>query len=65
MGCVPKGLINNIPVLVQIMVLCRPGDKPLSEPMMVRSLTHVHFIRPQRCVMAYIVDLLYIGSACR
>ena len=31
----PKGPINNIPALVQIMVWRRPGDKPLSEPMMV------------------------------
>ena len=35
-----KGLINNIPELVQIMAWCRPGDKPLFEAMMVRSLTH-------------------------
>ena len=33
---VPKGPINNIPSLVQIMAWCRPGDKPLFEPMMVR-----------------------------
>ena len=32
---VPKGLINNIPALVQIMAWRWPGDKPLSEPMMV------------------------------
>ena len=32
---VPKVWINNIPALVQIMAWCRPGDKPLSEPMMV------------------------------
>ena len=32
----PKGPINNIPALVQIMAWCRPGDKPLSEPMMVQ-----------------------------
>ena len=31
---VPKGPINNIPALVQIMARHRPGDKPLSEPMM-------------------------------
>ena len=31
---VPKGPINNIPALVQIMACCRPGDNPLSEPMM-------------------------------
>ena len=27
----PKGPINNIPALVQIMAWPRPGDKPLSE----------------------------------
>ena len=32
---VPKGPINNIPALVQIMAWRRPGEKPLSEPMMV------------------------------
>ena len=32
---VPKCQINNIPALVQIMAWRRPGDKPLSEPMMV------------------------------
>ena len=30
-----KGPINDIPALVQIMARRRPGDKPLSEPMMV------------------------------
>ena len=32
---VPNVQINNIPALVQIMAWRRPGDKPLSEPMMV------------------------------
>ena len=32
---VPKGPINNIPALVQIMAWGGPGDKPLSEPMLV------------------------------
>ena len=36
---VPKGPINNIPALVQIMAWRRSDDKPLSEPMMVSSLT--------------------------
>ena len=31
---IPKGLINNIPVLVQIMAGSLPGGKPLSEPML-------------------------------
>ena len=30
----PKGPINNIPALVQIMASRWPGNKPLSEPMM-------------------------------
>ena len=42
-----KGSINNIPSLVQIMAWCRTGDKPLSEPMIVRLLTHICVIRPQ------------------
>ena len=32
---------NNIPALVQIMAWCRPGNKPLSEPMLVNLLTHI------------------------
>ena len=44
---VPKGLINNIPALVQIMAWRRLGDKPLSEAMMVRSATHICVTRPQ------------------
>ena len=33
--CVPRVRINNIPALLQKMTWCRPGDKPLSEPMKV------------------------------
>ena len=44
---VPKGLINIIPALVLIMDWSRPGYKPLSESMLVRSLTHICVIRPQ------------------
>ena len=39
--------INNIPALVQIMAWRRPGDKPLSEPMMVSLPTHICVTRPQ------------------
>ena len=38
---VPKGPINNIPALVQIMAWRRSGDKPLSEPMMFSLPTHI------------------------
>ena len=44
---VPKGPINNIPALVQIMAWRRSGDKPLSEPIMVSLLTHIRVTRPQ------------------
>ena len=43
----PKGPINYIPMLVQIMAWRRRGDKPLSEPMMVSLLTHICITRPQ------------------
>ena len=39
--------INNIPALVQIMAWRRPGDKPLSEPIMVVLPTHICVTRPQ------------------
>ena len=44
---VPKVRISNIPALVQIMAWRRPGDKPLSEPVMVSLLTHICVARPQ------------------
>ena len=44
---VPKGLIDNIPTLVQIMAWRRPGDKPLSEPMLVSLPTHICVTQPQ------------------
>ena len=44
---VPKCSIDNIPALVQIMAWHSPGDKPLSEPMMVSLLTHIRVTQPQ------------------
>ena len=44
---VPKGSITNIPALVQIMAWRGPGDKPLSESMMVNLPTHIYVTRPQ------------------
>ena len=44
---VPRVRINNIPSLIQIIAWRRPGDKPLSEPMMVSLLTHICVTRPQ------------------
>ena len=44
---VSRGPISNIPTLVQVMAWHRPGDKPLSEPLMVRLPTHICVTRPQ------------------
>ena len=44
---VPQGPINKIPALVKIMAWRRPGDKPLSGPMMVSLPTHICVTRPQ------------------
>ena len=44
---IPNGHISNIPALVQIMAWRRPGDKPLSDPMMANLLTHICVTRPQ------------------
>ena len=44
---VRRGPINNIPALIQIMAWRRPGDKPLSEPMMVRLPMHLCVTWPQ------------------
>ena len=44
---VPKGLINIIPALVQIMAWRRPGYKLFSEPMMVILLTDICVTRSQ------------------
>ena len=38
---VPKGPINHIQALVQIMASHRPGNKPLSEPMELSLLMHI------------------------
>ena len=63
---VPKGPINYIPALVQIMAWRRSGDKPLSETMMARLLTHICVTRPQWvksrwCEEWYINSLWSIG----
>ena len=44
---VSKGPINKIQALFQIMAWRRPGDKPLSEAMLVSLLTHNCVTRPQ------------------
>ena len=44
---VPKGPINIIPAMFQIMAWRRPGDKPLSEAMLVSLPTHICVTWPQ------------------
>ena len=39
--------INHFPALVQIMAWRRPGDKPLSDLMMVSLMTHICITWPQ------------------
>ena len=55
---VPKSQTNNIPALIQIMAWRRQGEKPLSEPMMVRLPTHICVTRPQWFIIA--LRLLFI-----
>ena len=71
MNFIPKGLINNIPALVQIMAWCRAVDRPLSEPMVVSLLAHICVTRPQRanvrnthvCVRNIAVSLRWMYDA--
>ena len=46
--------ISNIPALVHIMAWRRPGDKPLSEPMMAWLPTHICVNRPQWVKTGYL-----------
>ena len=55
---VSKGPINYILALVQIMAWRRPGDKPLSEPMMVKLLTHICVTRSQWVKTIDDIDLI-------
>ena len=58
---VPKGQINNIPALVQIMAWRRPGDKSLSEPMVVSLLSHTHtHTHTHTHIYVYIYIYIYI-----
>ena len=47
MKFVPGGPSNNFPALIQMMAWHRPGDKPLSELMMVSLLRHICVTRRQ------------------
>ena len=55
---VPNSPINNTPALVQIMAWRRPGDKPLSEPMMVSLPTHICVTRHQWVKLLHLLNYL-------
>ena len=57
---VPKGPINNIPALVQIMAWRCLDDKPLSEPMMVSLLMHRCVTQPEWVEYAHVLCFLLL-----
>ena len=50
---IPKGPINNIAAMVQVMAWRRLGDKPLSAPMVDSLLTHIYVTQPQWVIENY------------
>ena len=56
---VPRGPTNNIPALAQIMAWRRPGDKPLSEPMMDSLPTDISVTRPQWVNMLLVLSITF------
>ena len=58
---VPKGPINNIIALIQIMDWRRPGDKPLSETMVLSLLTHICVTRPQWVKTCSVCGYCFMG----
>ena len=61
---VPKGPINNIRALVQILAWRRPGDKLLSEPMLVSLPTNMSVTRPQWVNVQFTTMVCVIISCC-
>ena len=59
---VPRCPINNIPALVEIMAWCRPGDKPLYEPMMVSLPTHICATRPQWVYLVFWIHYIPVRN---
>ena len=58
MKFIPKGPINNIPSLAQIMAWRRSGDKPLSEPMLIILPTNIEYMRHLASMSFNNVDIL-------
>ena len=59
--CVRKVRTNNIPSLVQIMAWRRPGDKPLTEPIMVSLPTQTCVTRPRWVKMICVTIMTVIS----
>ena len=59
-----KGPINNITAFVQVMACRWPGDKPLSEPMVVRLPKHICATRPQwvNCLQIHTIRNIKIAQ---
>ena len=54
---VPKGQIDHISALGQILAWRRPGDKPLSEPMMFSLPTHICVFRHQWVKISFVLTI--------
>ena len=52
---VPNGPVNKVPALVQIMAWHWPGDRPLSEPMIVTLAMHLCLTRPQWVKIPFLI----------
>ena len=64
----PKGPINNIPALVQVMAFRRSGDKPVSESIMFRLLTRICVIQRRRLKLSigeYIIPIFSLVKRIR
>ena len=55
--------VYNIPSLVQAMARRRPGDKPLSGPMLVMLPTHICVTRPQWVLRWKIIIWVWFNSS--
>ena len=60
---VHKGPIDNIPALVQIMAWRRPGDKPLSEPMLTQ-ITYAYMWHLGRWVKLRSHEISFVHNIC-
>ena len=60
----PKGPINNLAALDLIMAWQRPGNKPLSEPMVVRLHMHTSITRPEYVNFKWLL-LYFLYNQCQ